>query len=558
MRKVLIVDDEAIIRVTLRSMVHWEDYGLEIAADCSNGFAALEYMQTHHIDLLLTDVKMPEMSGIELLRRLNEEGEAPITLMLSGYNEFDLVREAFRLGVCDYLLKADINEGKLGNYLQKLTAKYWSEPEKPQDSNSNGKVSSDDEDYKMEDETGISAGSLDKDSNAYRNANGDRNKNENSSGSWNESSDRNTDNGLRFPTEGTYGVAILEVDDFKRQTARFGENLKEMLERPMMDLAAQIPRVNKRGILTAIQPGHYIFFYKVTDQNFYHRDMLSVIRQVQAVWRDFMNLSVSAAVMESVSAEQLEQTLDRAQDFMLLAPLSGKGSIVTEWEQKNLANEIATAGKRYERMLTFLYEADEIGFEKEKEKFFQILDPMETEEAVEETLRMLALLAMKFREYEEDFFAVFPEEVNYYEKLGRIKGIRELQLWLGNYFRWQLEYLGNRLNGRQADVMQRARRFIADNFANPELTLGSVAAYVGFNEKYFTTRFTKEVGTNFRDYLTDIRLNRAKKLMETTDLKMYEISDRVGYNNVEHFSRMFKKHFGISPGDYKKDLRIKI
>lgn len=530
MRKVLIVDDEAIIRVTLRSMVHWEDYGLEIAADCSNGFAALEYMQTHHIDLLLTDVKMPEMSGIELLRRLNEKGEAPITLMLSGYNEFDLVREAFRLGVCDYLLKADINEEKLGNYLQKLTAKYWSEPEKPQDSNRNGNDSGDDESDKTEDEN--SSGSCNE--------------------SCNESFGRNTANSLRFPTEGTYGAAILEVDDFKRQTARFGENLKEMLEKPMMDLAAQIPRVNKRGILTAIQPGHYIFFYRVTDQNFYHRDMVSVICQVQAVWRDFMNLSVSAAVMESVSAEYLEQTLERAQDFMLLAPLSGKGSIVTEWEQKDLTDEIAAAGKRYERMLTFLYEADEIGFEKEKEKFFQILDPMETENAVEETLRMLALLAMKFREYEEDFFAVFPEEVNYYEKLGRIKGIRELQLWLGNYFRWQLEYLGNRLNGRQADVMQRARRFIADNFANPELTLGSVAAYVGFNEKYFTTRFTKEVGTNFRDYLTDIRLNRAKKLMETTDLKMYEISDRVGYNNVEHFSRMFKKHFGISPGDYKK------
>ena len=528
MRKVLIVDDEAIVRVTLRSMVHWEDYGLEVAADCSNGFAALEYMQTHHIDLLLTDVKMPEMSGIELLRRLNEEREAPITLMLSGYNEFDLVREAFRLGVCDYLLKADINEEKLGNYLQKLTAKYWSEPEDQQKE----------------------SGSANKYSDTGRDAK--RTKNHK------ESSGRNTGIGLRFPTEGTYGVAILEVDDFKRQTARFGENLKEMLEKPMMDLAAQIPRVNKRGTLTAIQPGHYIFFYKVTDQNFYHRDMLSVIRQVQAVWRDFMNLSVSAAVMESVSAEQLEQALDRAQDFMLLAPLSGKGSIVTEWEQKDLANEIATAGKRYERMLTFLYEADEIGFEKEKEKFFQILDPMDIENAVAETLRMLALLAMKFREYEEDFFAVFPEEVNYYEKLGRIKGIRELQLWLGNYFRWQLEYLGNRLNGRQADVMQRARRFIADNFANPELTLGSVAAYVGFNEKYFTTRFTKEVGTNFRDYLTDIRLNRAKKLMETTDLKMYEISDRVGYNNVEHFSRMFKKHFGISPGDYKKDHRMKI
>lgn len=526
MRKVLIVDDEAIVRVTLRSMVHWENYGFEIASDCSNGFVALEYMQTHHIDLLLTDVKMPEMSGIELLRRLNEEGKAPVTLMLSGYNEFDLVREAFRLGVCDYLLKADINEENLGKSLQKLTEKYWPEPEML--NSENGKMNSGNQ------------GGFDKIK--FR-----KNVSE---------FPEHPDDEMRFPTEGIYGTAILEIDDFKRQTARFGEDLKEMLEKPMMDLAAQIPRVNKRGMLSAVQPGHYIFLYKVTDQNFYRRDMLSVIRQMQAVWRDFMNLSVSAAVMESVPAVEIEQTLDRAQDFMLLTPLSGKGSIVSEWEQSYLVKDINIAGKRYDRLLTSLYEVDEIRFEKEKAKFFQVLDLMEPEDAVAETLRMLALLAMKFREYEEDFFAVFSEEINYYEKLGRIKGIRELQIWLGNYFRWQLEYLGNRLNGRQADVMQRARRFIIDNFANPELTLGSVAAYVGFNEKYFTTRFTKEVGMNFRDYLTDIRLERAKKLMETTELKMYEISDRVGYNNVEHFSRMFKKHFGISPGDYKKTNRV--
>lgn len=56
----------------------------------------------------------------------------------------------------------------------------------------------------------------------------------------------------------------------------------------------------------------------------------------------------------------------------------------------------------------------------------------------------------------------------------------------------------------------------------------------------------------FRDYVTELRLDRAKQLINTTDLRMYEISERIGYNNVEHFTRMFKKKYGISPSDYKK------
>lgn len=125
-------------------------------------------------------------------------------------------------------------------------------------------------------------------------------------------------------------------------------------------------------------------------------------------------------------------------------------------------------------------------------------------------------------------------------------------MWMNNYLRWEMEYLRNRTNNNQADCILRARRFIADNYANPEMTLRSVADYVGFNEKYFTSKFTKEMGCTFREYVTKLRLGRAQTLMETTDLKMYEISERVGYNNVEHFNRMFKKYLGISPGDYKK------
>ena len=95
---------------------------------------------------------------------------------------------------------------------------------------------------------------------------------------------------------------------------------------------------------------------------------------------------------------------------------------------------------------------------------------------------------------------------------------------------------------------------MADNYANPELTLKSVADFVGLNEKYFSSRFTKESGMTFSSCLTDIRMQQAKALMASTDFRMHEVSERVGYHNVEHFNRMFKRSFDVSPGDYRKSL----
>lgn len=124
---------------------------------------------------------------------------------------------------------------------------------------------------------------------------------------------------------------------------------------------------------------------------------------------------------------------------------------------------------------------------------------------------------------------------------------------MNNFLRWVTDYIENRHDTVQADAILRAKRFLSDNYANPELTLKSVADYVGLNEKYLSTRFTKEAGTTFSAYLTDLRMQKAKNLMISTDLRMYEISERVGYHNVEHFNRMFKKSFGFSPGDFRKN-----
>ena len=120
-----------------------------------------------------------------------------------------------------------------------------------------------------------------------------------------------------------------------------------------------------------------------------------------------------------------------------------------------------------------------------------------------------------------------------------------------NYLRVLLEYMEKQYSRKQDDIMLRARKFIVDNYANPELSASSVATYTGLSEKYFSTRFTKETGSTFIAYLTDLRMMKAKELLLKTDFKTYEIAALAGYNSAEHFIRVFKKNTGITPSEFR-------
>lgn len=129
MIRTLIVDDETLVRATLRTLVDWEALGYTIVQDCSDGGQALEYLKSNPVDVMFTDMKMPNVGGIELLRSLKESRAAPVSIALSGYDEFELVREAFRLGAYDYLLKSNLNAEILRTLLEQLRQKYFQKTE---------------------------------------------------------------------------------------------------------------------------------------------------------------------------------------------------------------------------------------------------------------------------------------------------------------------------------------------------------------------------------------------------------------------------------------------
>lgn len=518
MKKVLLVDDDTIVRITLRSMLDWNHYGYEIVMDANNGEQAFHWLQEHSADLLITDMKMPVMDGLELMQRLHDEHQLPVTVVLSSYDDFQMVREAFRLGAFDYLLKSDIKKENLEGLLAKLnadnSAAQISVSINPV-SNQSGRL--------VDMVTGKSALADD-----------------------------------FFEQE--YYVVQFEIDDFGQQSIRFNTNLETELVEPMLEFAGQIPRVANRCVLGSLSPARYIMLYQIHDRGQSRENVVSTCNQLKNVWKNYMNLPVSAGISrKGQTAADFFDCLADAGIQLELHHLKGMETVCYPWEPRQLsAEQIKQVEARYDRLFQGLKTIDEWLVEEGRASLLQQLQGLSLQDGQEECLAVIFLIVRTIQKLYHNGWSIFQENVNYYEKIERLEDCRSLEIWMNNYIRWILDYQTHLFDHRQADLMIRAKRFIADNYSNPELTLGNVAGYVGLNEKYFRSRFTREAGSTFSNYLTEVRIRKAKELMDKTDFKIYEISQQVGYNNVEHFNRVFKKVSQLSPGAYKRQNRNEI
>lgn len=518
MYSVLIVDDEMIIRTTLHMLVDWNALGLEIVSDANNGEQALQYLKKNDIDVIITDIKMPIMDGIELIRAVKDLDYSPIILVLSGYTDFELVREAFLLGAFDYMLKADINEITIKNTMDKIVTSL------------------------QKDKIVITESlepTLDRQFTLYSIALG-----------------KSTIPQNFF--RGSYIIIQFEIDHFLTNIKRFQSDLENDLISPMINFALQIPRVASRCILTNISPSRYVLVYEFQqeEQEFSFDTIRSISRQISNVWKNYMNIPVTTGISSVGHGNSDFYTCFKEAGDMLSAKyIYGKDQILIYHDKDMIDINLAMqAGIRYQGLKECFQNLDESMMEFLHNDIFSQLSVLSLEDARVECLYIIYQIAMILKDTNNDIWMIFEDSINYREKIERIDSIRGLEMWITNFLRFIKDYMEHNFDRQQADIIERSKRFIQDNYSNTELTLGMVANYVGLSDKYFSTRFTKVVGNTFSTYLTELRVQKAKELLRKTDLKMYEICDNVGYNNVEHFTRVFKKECEMSPSAYKKGI----
>lgn len=497
MVRVLIVDDDSLIHFTLRSMIDWEKYGYSVVYDCNNGNHALHYLKNNDVDLLITDMKMPSLNGLDLMRRLRQEGRLPVTLVLSGYDEFELVREAFRLGAYDYLLKSDINSFALERMLKNLKQNVF----------------------------------LDENSRYFA------------------EKDRNRVEGL----DGEYIVALFNIEDAAKIVLRFGDNLKERLEKPMVELVNQIHRLRGRMVFRARNPMCYEMYYEVRDKGHAKESVCSAVRQIRNIWRDYMNIEVQVGISDVTASEDIEQTLLRCETLCKISALEGLNGVCLQWEWDKFAQLYEKDVDNFDVLATALCLGDARMVRSEEERLLGKGKLLEV--GCDDVLVLIVRLLDVLKEKGKNWNNIFPEGTQLQQIMQQMKDPLKIEFFLHSFFRRVLAICGEKDDVSNVNSIERAKKFVQENFQNPELSLKMVAEYVGLNEKYFSSRFAKECGCTFVVYLNDVRISRAQELLSRTEMRMYEISEAVGYGSVEHFNHIFKKKLCISPSEFRKNRK---
>lgn len=227
-------------------------------------------------------------------------------------------------------------------------------------------------------------------------------------------------------------------------------------------------------------------------------------------------------------------------------------SVEAEELQRNNGREILDASVKADKLVEYALLADEKNLTAHRENLFEEMRNYNMADCQKAALGMIIAAGRRAEQNNDSIIKIFGRQYDYIEKINHIEDERSIRMWITNFLNWILDYAASKLDVKENDMIVLAKRYMQDNYDNPDLTLSDVAAHVGLNEKYFSNRFTKEAGETVSSYLTGIRMQKAKEILKTTNFKVYEIAEMVGYHNVEHFNRVFKKECQVSPTKFRK------
>lgn len=534
MNNVLIVDDEPIVRLALKSLVPWEKHGFSVELEASNGKQALKLIEENsNIDLIITDINMPVMDGLQLLSELNRQGVTAPVLVLSAYNDYNLVRQAFKLGAKDYIIKTEINQENILQILTKTVIK---------------------ENLKETIEKNITK---DRNNDYIKYLKNEYLRNlidPNSAFSMDYSMD---ELGIKLAGN-NFVVAFFWIDDYNEVSKRYCNNTLDSFIKSIANSINQVLSDINIGEVINISPQEYAVI--LSFQSISYADIQVKTRYILGRIRHSLSSYISVSVTVGISdinegLISIRDLYKQAERNARLRFILGKGKDIypedINFQIKSNANSFIGIDEKLSAALK------EINMEmaiKELDRFFSIIQKAnwtKIEKIRSEYMGIITIIVKALNEMGENIFDVFEEEIDFYEEITKFETFEEINLWIRNIAESTVKYLIKNKKIKTNKTISRALEFIKQNFHNSELNLKLVSNYVELSECHFSTLFNKEVGETFTAYLTHIRIEKAKDLIIRTNLKMYEICDKVGYTNMEYFSRVFKKATGVSPNAFK-------
>ncbi|MCM3781583.1 response regulator [Neobacillus mesonae] len=534
MYKLMIVDDELLMRVGIRSMLDWEKHEFYVVGEASNGKEALELALEVSPDVIITDIKMPIMDGLQLIQHASDSLKTCKYVILSNFDEFQYVKTALKLGAVDYLIKTEITEALLVELLtsirMKLQKEHGSLKEMPINPHDITQSLSHLKNNFFQD---IVSGFIDR----------------------TNITSKAKELHIRI-REDKLVLIKFKVNYYESVKKKYIEKGEKLLRFSIQNILDEIiPSKWKKEIVVESSSEYWVIVNMLSNQDSPHTDIKKLCDKILFSIKDFMNLTLSAGISTVVTGfsgirrAYQEAELALRHDFF-------EGNYQVLFYDDVLK---ASVRKEVDILLDPQQEQDFLKIwlskdEKKAEEFLEgIRSDLEILQADENSIRknyisVMELINNHLSRTTQRVQSTFKEKTLYETVLK------------GEYWEDIHEALLTHIvDCFKADSRQNQERSYADlaieiidKYYAEDISLHRVANQINVNPSYLSRMFKQEKGENFISYLTKVRIESAKAYLMNRELRVYEIADKVGYQNYTYFNKIFKKMVGLTPEEYRE------
>jgi two-component system response regulator YesN len=521
--KVFFVEDEAITREGIRDNVDWQASGFEFCGEASDGEMALPLLRMTQPDVLITDIKMPFMDGLQLSKIMRERMPWVKIIILSGHDEFEYAQQAIKLGVTDYLLKP-ITVQNLQNALQKLTVQLDQERKER-------------EELKKLQEQAKENRAILRERLLFKLVVG--------AVSPADAIEHGQALGLNLIAR-HYLVVILKIE-LGDHTEQYDHDEYQQIQSSAMGLIEKNPDI----FIFKRDWGDMVLIMKGGTPEFLEEERDFFLDQIRRkVARTRYKIVVGMGATKNRIADICQSYIEAL--AYIQNPKGDDGSGLNQsLERLELFKVDKSAVENYLR----------IGAREGFDEFFNAYLLPLGEMALRSNLiknymfvDVVFTIAKLVGDLGGEVDKVIPELNSIEMIVSNIKTIEQLREQVYKIVSAALAYRDSQPRGQYKELIREAKAYMESHYTDPELSLNVVAAQANLSASHFSVVFSQETGQNFKEYLTEIRINKAKELLRMTALRSADIAHQVGYNDPHYFSSVFKKHTGCSPMEFRSQV----
>ncbi|MEK0312826.1 helix-turn-helix domain-containing protein [Cohnella sp. 56] len=519
MYKAVLVDDENFDLLGLQRLIPWDDLGIEVVCGTNKPLAALDYVQAHDIDILITDIKMPVMSGLELARLSRERHPEMKTVFISGYQDFEYAKTALKLRADGYILKpVDDDEivTALRGVVDGLDARRRALPDGPLE--------------------------------AFEFMRGDLVLH-----LLDGSIDAATLDALRrtYPIElpdGPLRALVVEIDDAARLRAAEGEAAGPF------DAVFAVVRdstAGGEGLLCRIADNR-IGLISAMDAAALNAALESLLADIRRLTPYTATIAVGQM---AGSLSELPLSYREACQLIGGKMFLGKDRIILPGiSQHRAALDVKDVDDSLDRLYAAISD-------------YRLVDICDLIEDLFDHVRAFAEpvkvyhfsthIVSRLESYlsAEGAAAAHPGSwrESGYVAVERFETVEDIKSWLRRTaFELSEGLLLHRQSRKPAWKLLPEIQYYVRTRLSGDITLKEAAAQFAYSPNHFGVLFKEQVGISFGDFVVRERMERARQLLRSPKLKVYEIAEEVGYNSLAYFSKTFREMFGMTPGDFRK------